>query len=163
MRKTPLIAATTFAVGALLFMTACSSSPPQSTAAPEGSVVSSEPIVGEWTMSTLEMQNEGEFETVPFGGQIIFTEAGTVSVQAQNPDPAASDTPYTVQGYEAYYGDAVVDDAAGTVTFDVTSAAVRDLIGETLVRNFEVTDDTLVLTPVDESEGWRVTYDRAGA
>ena len=28
------------------------------------------------------------------------------------------------------------------------------------VRNFEVADNQLVLTPVDASEGWRVTYDR---
>lgn len=68
-----------------------------------------------------------------------------------------------MQGYEAFYGDATIDAGAGRFSVDVVSAAARRLIGETLVRNFEVTDDTLVLTPIDASGGWRVTYSaRAG-
>lgn len=112
-------------------------------------------------MTTLEFETDGEFAVVPFGGQIIFTDAGTVAVQAQNPDRTAPDTAYTVQGYEAFYGDATIDEDGGSFSVEVESAAARDLIGQTLVRNFEVTDDTLVLTPVDASEGWRVTYERA--
>jgi hypothetical protein len=29
-----------------------------------------------------------------------------------------------------------------------------------MTRVFELTGDTLVLTPADPSEGWRVTYER---
>lgn len=112
-------------------------------------------------MTTLEFETDGEFAVVPFGGQIIFTDAGTVAVQAQNPDRTAPDTAYTVQGYEAFYGDATIDEDGASFSVEIESAAARDLIGQTLVRNFEVTDDTLVLTPVDASEGWRVTYERA--
>jgi hypothetical protein len=66
-----------------------------------------------------------------------------------------------VNGYEAYYGDVAIDAADGTFEVTIESAAVRDLIGQTMTRNFEVSGDTLVLTPADPAEGWRVTYERA--
>ena len=112
-------------------------------------------------MTTLEFGTEGNLQTVPFSGQIIFTEAGTVAVQAMNPDASAPDTPYTLGGYEAFYGPVTIDEGAGTFEIDVESAVARDLIGQSLTRNYEVSDDTLVLTPTDPSEGWRVTYERA--
>ncbi|KJL27507.1 lipocalin-like domain-containing protein [Microbacterium oxydans] len=161
MKKKLLLAAPTLAIGALLTLTACSAPAAQDAPAPVVETATSDPIIGEWTMTSLEFSTDGEFADVPFGGQIIFTEAGTVAVQAQNPDATAPDTAYTVQGYEAFYGDATIDEDAGTFSVEVESAAARDLIGQTLVRNFEVTDDTLVLTPVDASEGWRVTYEHA--
>lgn len=37
---------------------------------------------------------------------------------------------------------------------------MRNLIGQELVRVFEVAGDQLVITPVDPEEGWRVTYER---
>lgn len=158
------ITAPVLAFGLLITATGCSTpagpAEAASTTASEAPAAT-EPIIGEWTMATLEFQTDGQFEEVPFSGQIIFTEAGTVSVQAQNPDTSAADTAYTVQGYEAFYGDADIDADAGTFSVDVESAAARDLIGQTLTRNYEVTDDTLVLTPVNPAEGWRVTYDRA--
>jgi hypothetical protein len=83
-----------------------------------------------------------------------------MSVQAMNPDPSAPDTPYTRNGYEAFYGDAAVDKAAGTFVVTVESSLVRDLIGQSLTRAYDVRGDTLVLTPPDPSEGWRATYER---
>jgi hypothetical protein len=114
-------------------------------------------------MTTLEVGAEGDRQTVPYSGQIIFTEAGTVAVQAMNPDASAPDTAYTLGGYEAFYGPVTVDEAAGTFEIDVESAVARDLIGQSLTRNYEVSDETLVLSPTDPSEGWRVTYERASA
>ena len=119
------------------------------------------PIVGAWQMTSLESAAaDGTYSTVPYSGQVIFTEGGTLSVQAKNANPDAEDTTYTMNGYEAYYGPVVVDDEAGTFTITVASSLVRALEGQSLVRNFDVTDDQLVITPVDASEGWRVTYDR---
>lgn len=162
MNKRHLVVAPALALGLLLATTACAAPAGQTSSDPtDTAAAAADPIIGEWTMTTLEFATDGEFTEVPFGGQIIFTDAGTVAVQAQNPDPTAPDTAYTVQGYEAFYGDATIDEDAGTFSVDVASAAARDLIGQTLVRNFEVTDDTLVLTPVDPTEGWRVTYERA--
>jgi hypothetical protein len=119
------------------------------------------PIVGTWQMTSLQSAVvDGTYSTVPYSGQVIFTEGGTLSVQASDANPDAADTTYTMNGYEAYYGPVVVDDKAGTFTITVSSSLVRALEGQALVRKFEVTDDQLVITPVDASEGWRVTYDR---
>lgn len=164
MKTRLIITVPVLAFGLLLTATGCSTPAgpvdASSTTSSE-SPAATEPIIGEWTMTMLEFQTDGEFGEVPFSGQIIFTDAGTVSVQAQNPDTSAADTAYTVQGYEAFYGDAEIDADAGTFSVDVESAAARDLIGQTLTRNYEVTGNTLVLTPTDPAEGWRVTYDRA--
>jgi hypothetical protein len=65
-----------------------------------------------------------------------------------------------MNGYEACYGPVIVDDEAGTFTITVSSSLVRALEGQALVRKFEVTDDQLMITTVDASEGWRVTYER---
>ncbi|HEV2785703.1 MAG TPA: lipocalin-like domain-containing protein [Solirubrobacteraceae bacterium] len=97
---------------------------------------------------------------MPYSGQIVFTKAGTMSVQAMNPDPGAADTPYTRNGYEAFYGRVTVDKAAGSFAVTVESSLVRDLIGQRLTRVFDVSRDRLVLTPPDPAEGWRATYER---
>ena len=78
-----------------------------------------------------------------------------------DPMPEAPDTPYTINGYEAFYGPFTLDRRARTFTVTVESAAVRDLIGQQLTRVFTVSRDKLVLTPADPAEGWRVTYERA--
>ncbi|MGU3438186.1 hypothetical protein ACNHUS_34905 [Actinomycetes bacterium M1A6_2h] len=119
-------------------------------------------LTGEWRMTTLEVGTEGNLQTVPYSGQVIFTD-DTMSVQAMNPNTSAPDTPLTVQGYEAYYGDLTTDPDAGTLSITVESAAARDLIGQTFDRNYEVDGDTLVLTPSDPAEGFRVTYERHSA
>lgn len=116
-------------------------------------------LVGSWRMTKLEFGGPN-FQTVPYSGQIILTNTGNVAVQAMNPDTSAPDTAYTVKGYEAYYGTVTADRKAGTFTMTIQSAAARDLIGQELTRVFKVTGNTLVLTPVDASEGWRATYER---
>ena len=113
-------------------------------------------LVSEWRMTRLEQDGV----RVPYSGQIIFTRAATMSVQAMNPDGDAPDTPYTVDGYEAFYGTVAVERKAGTFAVKVRSAAARSLIGETLTRRFKVSANRLVLTPIDSSEGWRVIYRR---
>ncbi|MGU3293173.1 lipocalin-like domain-containing protein [Williamsia sp. M5A3_1d] len=115
-------------------------------------------LTGQWRMTSLESGGPN-YTPTPYSGQITFTDS-TVSVQAMNPDTSAPDTPYTVRGYEAFYGTLSVDTSASTFSVKVDSAAARDLIGDTLTRRYAVNDSTLVLTPVDASEGWRVTYAR---
>ena len=59
-------------------------------------------LLGVWTMVSLEVANaSGAMQAIPYGGQIIFTVDGHMAVQAMNTDPAAADTPYTRNGYEA--------------------------------------------------------------
>lgn len=119
------------------------------------------PLVGAWRMTSLEVGTAGNLQPVPYSGQIIFTESCTVSVQAMNPDANAPATPYTMHGYEAYYGVLTFDESAKTLVMTVESSLVRNLIGQSMTRNFEVSGDTLVLTPPDPAEGWRVTYQRS--
>jgi Lipocalin-like domain len=118
-------------------------------------------INGTWRMTSLDMQDAaGQMQNVPYSGQVIFTEGGTMSVQAMNPDPNAPDGPYTLKGYEAYYGPVTIDETEKTFEVTIESAAVRDLIGQKFERVFEVSGDQLVLTPTNPDEHWRVTYER---
>lgn len=116
-------------------------------------------LTGLWRMTSLEVGTEGELKEIPYSGQIAFT-TDTASVQAMNPDAGTTDTAFTLGGYEAFYGKADIDAQAGTFAVKVESAAARDLIGQTLERRFEITDDTLVITPVNPADGFRVTYER---
>ena len=156
------------AIAITLFLTpaACSSGPQAATqtvtatTTASGSTVAASPINGSWRMTTLQVTADGTRQTVPYTGQVTFTPSGTMLVQAMNPDAQAPDTAYTVGGYEAFYGPVTIDEAAGSLVVEVESAVVRDLIGQRLSRNYEVSGDTLVLTPTDASEGWRVSYER---
>jgi len=116
-------------------------------------------LSGLWRMTSLEVGTEGALKEIPYSGQIAFT-TDTASVQAMNPDVKASDTEFTLGGYEAFYGKVDIDAEAGTFAVKVESAAARDLIGQTLERRFEISDDTLVITPVNPADGFRVTYER---
>ncbi|RMI14863.1 lipocalin-like domain-containing protein [Sinorhizobium meliloti] len=118
-------------------------------------------IVGAWSMTSLQFTDaNGKVAEVPYSGQVIFSEGGTLSVQAMDANANAAPTTYTVNGYEAYYGPVEIDEAQKTFAITVESSLVRDLIGKRLVRKFEVTSDQLVILPADPSEGWRVTYER---
>ena len=99
-------------------------------------------------------------EEAPYSGRLVFTRARTLAVPAMNPDPEGADTDHTVDGYEAYDGPVRADRRDRTFTIRVTSAAVRDLVGQRLTRNFQVDRGQLVVTPVDPVEGFRVTYER---
>ena len=118
-------------------------------------------IIGAWRMTSLQSTNpDGSMAEVAYSGQVIFSQGGTLSVQAMNPDPDAEPTAYTMNGYEAYYGQVVIDEEDNTFTITVESSLVRDLIGQELERVFEVTEDQLVIMPANPVEGWRVTYER---
>jgi opacity protein-like surface antigen len=118
------------------------------------------PIIGAWRMTMVEVGAAGNLQAIPYSGQLVFTQGGTLSVQAMNPDANAADTPYTTKAYEAYYGPVEIDDAKNIFAITVVSSLVRNLIGQRLERKFEVTGDKLVISPVDAAEGWRVSYDR---
>lgn len=121
----------------------------------------SSPLAGVWRMTSLEVGNAaGELEPIEYSGQIVFSDVGTMSVQAMNPDTDAPDSAYTWGSYEAFYGTYVVDGEADTFVVTVESALVRAMIGQDFERAFEVTADRLVLTPTDPGETWRVTYER---
>ena len=118
-------------------------------------------VIGAWRMTSLQIANpDGSMAEVPYSGQVIFSQGGTLSVPAMNPDPDAEPTTYTANGYEAYYGSVVIDEGDNTFAITVDLSLVWDLIGQELERVFDVADDQLVITPVNLEEGWRVTYER---
>ncbi|WP_396599697.1 hypothetical protein [Frigoribacterium sp. R86507] len=157
-RTTSIALTLVIAAGATGCASTTATDPPgESPAASSGGPTSR--LTGEWEMTSLEVGTDGDLSAVPYSGQVVFTAAGTMAVQAANPDTAAPDGPYTVDGYEAFYGEVTpVDDDSFTV--EVESALARDLVGQSLARDFEVTGDTLVLTPTDPTEGFRATYAR---
>ena len=141
----------TFAVAALA-LGAC---------APAFAQTAKSPLVGVWRMTSLQVgSGPGNLQAIPYSGQIVFTEAGTMSVQAMNPDANAAPTPYTVNGYEAFYGTVAIDDAKKTFVVTVQSSLVRNLIGQKMERVFEVSGNQLVLMPANPAEGFRVIYER---
>lgn len=159
-RRTTSIALALIIAGAVAGCTSTDAADSESTAMSSATAPTSS-LIGEWEMTSLEVGTQGDLSAVPYGGQVIFTDAGTMAVQAANPDTAAPDGSYTVDGYEAFYGEVTpIDDDSFTV--EVESALARDLVGQSLARDFEVTGDTLVLTPTDPSEGFRATYERQG-
>lgn len=112
-------------------------------------------------MTSLEAANSnGELTPVPMSGQLIITDAGTLSAQAIYPNPNALFTPFTANGYEALYGAIEINDATNTFVTTVQSALVRNLIGQKMQCAFKVSGNQMVLSPVEPSEGWRVTYER---
>ncbi|GAA1741798.1 lipocalin-like domain-containing protein [Isoptericola hypogeus] len=159
MKKKSLIVPMT--LGLALSLAACSQPAGEAASQTAGQADTDDELTGLWQMTSLEVGTDGDLQEVPYSGQIAFT-TDTMSVQAMNPDTEAADTEFTLGGYEAYYGDATIDAEAGTFAVEVESAAARDLIGQTLERRFEVTDDTLVITPVDPADGFRATYERHG-
>lgn len=116
----------------------------------------SDRIVGFWQLRTPQGVVVSEEE---FTSQIIFSQDGLMAVQAMSPDPDG-ESAYMRAGYEAYYGTYEVDEEAGTVTFTVESAIARDLIGQELERNMDVSENELTLTPTSPDEDWSVTYER---
>lgn len=154
------LSAAVIVIGSTIALAGCTPAPGDvPTAAPGATAAATSPLVGEWQMTSLEVGTEGDLQSTPYSGQVIFTAAGTMAVQAANPDTEAPDGPYTVGGYEAFYG-AVAPVDSDSFTVQVKSAVARDLVGQRLARDYVVSGDTLVLTPTDRSEGFRATYER---
>ena len=115
---------------------------------------------GAWRMVSLEAGAPGgALAPVEYTGQIVFTDAGTISSRRSNP-AGNSPTIHTIAGYEAFYGQFTVSDDGRTFVIDVDASLVRDMIGQEFERRFEVTDERLVLTPTNPQENWRVVYER---
>jgi hypothetical protein len=129
--------------------------------APAFAQTTKSPLVGVWRMTSLQVgSGPGNLQAIPYSGQIVISDAGTMSVQAMNPDANASPTPYTVNGYEAFYGTVAIDDAKKTFVVTVQSSLVRNLIGQKMERVFEESGNQLILMPANPQEGFRVTYER---
>ncbi len=73
------------------------------------------------------MENSGSSsQAIPYSGQLVFTQGGTLSVQAMNPDANAADTLYTTKAYEAYYGPVEIDYTLNIFAITLESSLVRN-------------------------------------
>ncbi|PPC77572.1 hypothetical protein C4K68_09435 [Pokkaliibacter plantistimulans] len=118
------------------------------------------PLIGAWKMIKLEASVGGKMVEVPYTGQLIITDSHTLSAQAMDLNENAAPTAFTMGGYEALYGSIDIDDHLSQFDVTVESSLVRNLIGRKLQRKFSITGSTMVLSPLDDKEGWRVTYKR---
>jgi hypothetical protein len=121
-----------------------------------------ERFIGAWQMASLELEGaDGKIHTSDSAGLLVFTRDGHMSVQVmeRNPQPQTPGGPeqYSQGGYEASFGTYKIDDA-GTFTFHVQGALVRNLIGKDLPRAFEFSGKQLVVKSTRPEEHWRVTW-----
>ncbi len=116
---------------------------------------------GVWRMTALHSAGpDGRLTPVSYSGQIFFSPDGHMSVQAMDRRPDAPATRYTALGYEATFGQYRLRSNQDVLEFVVTSSLVRSLVGQALLRSFEITTSHLVLSPVGTDERWRVEYAR---
>lgn len=124
------------------------------------------PIVGSWRLLWLEAPGPGGAlrRTTDARGSLIYTPTGQVSVQVMYPSAggAASGGPvqYAAGGYEASFGQYVVDAATRTVTHRYDGANVRALIGQDLPRRYEVAGRRLTIRSTRPDERWTVVWER---
>lgn len=124
-----------------------------------------ERFVGGWRLVTLEEPGaDGTPHPVEATGLFVFTRDGHASVQVMMREPEAGDATGPVQyaqgGYEASFGRYAVDEDAGVFTFRIEGALVRSLVGQNLIRRYELSGTRLIVTPASPDEHWRVTWDR---
>lgn len=122
-------------------------------------------FVGGWRLVTLEEPgDDGTPRPVDATGLFVFTRDGHASVQVmmREPDTSASTGPvqYAQGGYEASFGQYAIDEDAGVFTFRIEGALVRSLVGQNLVRRYELSGTRLIVTPAGPDEHWRVTWER---
>jgi len=95
----------------------------------------------------------------------VFTQDGHASVQVMEPAApgsagAGAANRYSQGGYEASYGNYVVDEKNHTFVLHVEGALVRDLIGKDLPRRFEFTGNRLIVRSAHPDEHWQVVWER---
>jgi hypothetical protein len=67
---------------------------------------------------------------------------------------------YAQGGYEATFGRYRVDPSARTFTYHIEGAIIRSLIGNDLVRSFELAGNRLIVKSSNPDERWRVAWER---
>jgi hypothetical protein len=121
-------------------------------------------FVGAWRLVSLEEPGaDGKVHAVDATGMLAFTRDGHVSVQVMYREAhggAAGPVQYAQGGYEASFGRYGVDAAAHTFTFDVEGALVRSLVGQHLVRAYELSSTRLIVRSANPDESWRVVWER---
>lgn len=82
----------------------------------------------------------------------------SAAVECAQSSAAPSNNTQNVNGYDAYFGAYSVDQKNQTVTHHVEGALAAGDIGKNLIRHFQLSGDTLILTvPAASPDGRQVT------
>jgi hypothetical protein len=122
-------------------------------------------FIGAWRLVWLEEPGpDGSIHRADCVGMFVFTRDGHASVQVMYRTPQAGTPAAPVQyaqgGYEATFGRYRVDPSARTFTYHIEGAIVRSLIGNDLVRSFELAGNRLIVKSSNPDERWRVAWER---
>ena len=121
-------------------------------------------FIGAWRLVWLEEPGaDGKVHRADCTGMFVFTREGRASVQVMYRNPqagtAAGPVQYAQGGYEATFGRYEVDARARTFTYHVEGAMVRSLVGQDLVRSFELSGNQLIVKSANPDEHWRVAWE----
>jgi len=121
-------------------------------------------LIGAWRMAwNEELGADGKLHRNERTGILLFTRDGHMSVQIMARDsgsvPSAVAAKYYQGDYTAYYGKYDVDERAHTVTYHVEGALVRTLIGNDLIRRYEISGTQLILKPFGSDENWTFAWE----
>lgn len=133
----------------------------------------SESLPGSWLLqSRIDVTASGERRAEPTLGEdpvalLIYDRAGHFAAQFMKRDRTTQSTEFgtvannnsrAIDGYDAYFGTYVVDDAAHTVTQRLMAALSPENVGVTLTREADVNGDQLIIRlETNASDGSRVT------
>jgi hypothetical protein len=121
-------------------------------------------FAGSWRLIWLEEPGvDGKLHRASCTGLLVYTADGHMSVQVMY-DKARQETgggqpQYAQGGYEATFGTYEVNESARTFTLRVEGALVRNLLGKTMKRNFELSGKQMIVTAANSSEHWRVAWE----
>jgi|SRR5580698_960672 Lipocalin-like domain len=134
--------------------------PAMSNSAPNSSACN--PFVGTWRLVSIDSGESRLFGESPVG-VLMYDADGNVAVQImRNPRPefaantmgfpTPKDLQVAYKGYYAYYGTYTIDAAAGQITHHLNGSLRPGDVGKDFVRAYTVTDRTLSLKPVNDSQ-----------
>ena len=119
-------------------------------------------LVGVWRLVSLREARDGgaEGDSADFGpapkGTIVYTASGHVSVSFMDPrrrpwlseaEPTDPELAAAARGYGTYAGRWEVNEEEGSVLHHVETALIPNRVGTTLIRNFVLDGNRLILRP----------------
>ncbi len=126
-------------------------------------------FVGTWKLVSFESAESNPLRDGHPIGLIHYDAAGNMSVQImpdrdrpkwkQGESPTPEQAKEAITGYVAYFGTYTVDEKARTVSHHRKGTINAGGVGVDLVRQYELTGDRLILTPVD-TPSTHLTWER---
>ena len=119
-------------------------------------------LVGAWHLKSMNGPDGKPLTSGVPTGMLIYTRDGHMSVQLMYPRSASSlSNEYVLNGYEASFGNFVVNETTHTLTHQVRGANTGELlVGKDLPRVYQLTTDGhLVIRSARADEHWSVTWE----